>query len=172
MAATTVMGVIMLVWCGITLAVRGPVNRDIPVIPDLAKKVEIDATGQTVPKINPITGEQEDPLGFLGRYPAIAEQLRHPASWLSLIGVAGLVLAFGHSILAMSGEETLAQVYREVESPKLPNFKRAALIVFIFSVVMTAGISFMAVLLIPGGQRMPDFDSKLHSSLTMNVLGH
>src|SRR6516162_10771957 len=27
MAATTVMGVIMLVWCGITLAVKGPVNR-------------------------------------------------------------------------------------------------------------------------------------------------
>ena len=30
----------------------------------------------------------------------------------------------------MSGEETLAQVYREVESPKLKNFKRAALVVF------------------------------------------
>jgi hypothetical protein len=26
----------------------------------------------------------------------------------------------------MSGEETLAQVYREVESPKLQNFKKAA----------------------------------------------
>ena len=38
-------------------------------------------------------------------------------------------IAFGHSILAMSGEETLAQVYREVESPKLLNFKKAALIV-------------------------------------------
>ena len=36
----------------------------------------------------------------------------------------GLFIAFGHSILAMSGEETLAQVYREVESPKLLNLKR------------------------------------------------
>ncbi len=50
----------------------------------------------------------------------------------------GLLMAFGHSILAMSGEETLAQVYREVESPKLPNFKKAAFIVFIYSLVLTA----------------------------------
>ena len=59
------------------------------------------------------------------------------------------MIAFGHSILAMSGEETLAQVYREVESPKLPNFRKAAFIVFIYSLVFTAGISFLAVLLIP-----------------------
>src|SRR5436190_18421122 len=64
MGATTVMGVIMLVWCAVTLAVQGPVNRNIPWEPDLSKKVEIDATGETVPKINPLTGEQEDPLGF------------------------------------------------------------------------------------------------------------
>ena len=56
------------------------------------------------------------------------------------------MLAFGHSILAMSGEETLAQVYREVESPKLPNFKKAAFIVFVYSVVLTAGVCFLAVL--------------------------
>ena len=66
----------------------------------------------------------------------------------------GLFIAFGHSILAMSGEETLAQVYREVESPKLPNFKKAAFIVFVYSLVLTAGISFLAVLLIPDEVRM------------------
>ena len=71
-------------------------------------------------------GEQEDPLGWLGKFPAIAEPLRNPTNWLSFIGVVGIIIAFGHSILAMSGEETLAQVYREVESPKLPNFKKAA----------------------------------------------
>ena len=46
----------------------------------------------------------------------------------------------------MSGEETLAQVYREVESPKLTNFKKAAFIVFLYSLVLTGGISFLAVL--------------------------
>ena len=77
-----------------------------------------------------------------------------PHDWLSIIGLIGILIAFGHSILAMSGEETLAQVYREVESPKLKNFKRAAFIVFIYSLVLTVGISFLAVLLIPDDVRM------------------
>ena len=41
----------------------------------------------------------------------------------------------------MCGLETLAQVYREVESPKLPNFKKAAVIVFIFGLILTGTIS-------------------------------
>ena len=57
----------------------------------------------------------------------------------------------------MSGEETLAQVYREVESPKLKNFKKAAFIVFVYSLVLTGGISFLAVLLIPDDVRMNDY---------------
>ena len=86
------------------------------------------------PSINEATGRQEDPLGFIASwFPDFAEQLRQPGNWWSLIGVIGLLIAFGHSILAMSGEETLAQVYREVESPKLPNFKKAAFIVFLYS---------------------------------------
>src|SRR5262249_9769502 len=56
-------------------------------------------------------------------------------NWWSVIGVIGILMAFGHSILAMSGEETLAQVYREVESPKMLNFKRAAFIVFVYSLL-------------------------------------
>ena len=51
-------------------------------------------------------------------------QIRRPGGWISLVAILGLFIAFGHSILAMSGEETLAQVYREVESPKMKNFKR------------------------------------------------
>ena len=40
MIATTVMAVVILVWCGITLFVRGgPVNR-VPVMPDLSPKIE------------------------------------------------------------------------------------------------------------------------------------
>ena len=39
----------------------------------------------------------------------------------------GIIIAFGHSILAMSGEETLAQVYREVESPKLQELQEGGL---------------------------------------------
>src|SRR6202023_1857407 len=41
-------------------------------------------------------------------------------------GLFGILIAFGHSVLAMSGEESLAQVNREIASPKLRNLKRAA----------------------------------------------
>ena len=51
--------------------------------------------------------------------------LRDPARvhWFSLIGVLGIIIAFGHSVLAMSGEETLAQVYREVETSEAPQLQ-------------------------------------------------
>lgn len=171
MGATTVMGVIMLVWCGVTLAIQGPVNRQIPWEPDFSKKVEIDANGETVPKLNAITGQQEDPLGFLDHFPSVAEPLRHPGSWLSLVGVLGVVLAFGHSILAMSGEETLAQVYREVESPKLPNFKKAAFIVFLYSFLLTGTMNFLAVLLIPDELRMKEYYDNWMGGLAMQMVG-
>jgi amino acid transporter len=206
MLATTLMAVIMLGWCAVTLAVRGPVNR-VPWQPDLDPKVELRnvqvrdrltsetterwekdpetgklvpelENGQPKPKLNQGLKKlgieaQDDPLGFLGRIlPAqTASKLRHPASWLSLVGIVGLFIAFGHSILAMSGEETLAQVYREVESPKMPNFKKAAFIVFVYSLVLTAGISFLAVLLIPDTVRMKDYSENLIGGLARWVLG-
>ena len=148
MAATTVMAVVMIAWCRLTMAVRPETRHLPPAAPDLSKKV--DAEGS--PKINEVTGRQEDPLGWLAGT-AVGEELRDPSKvhWLSLVGALGILVAFGHSVLAMSGEETLAQVYREVESPKLANFKKAAFIVFIYSLVLTCLISFFAVMIIPDG---------------------
>jgi nucleotide-binding universal stress UspA family protein len=71
----------------------------------------------------------------------------------------------------MSGEETLAQVYREVEAPKLKNFKRAAFIVFVYSLVLTAGVSFLAVLLIPDEVRMKFYQDNLIGGLARHVIG-
>jgi amino acid transporter/nucleotide-binding universal stress UspA family protein len=202
MIATTIMAVVMLVWCFLTLAIRGPANPMPSPIPDLQPKVEYvteeaenrvthesgfqykrdaqghlvpqtDENGQPVPALNKATGEQEDPLGFIGHWaPGLAAKIRQPGNWLSLIGIIGLFIAFGHSILAMSGEETLAQVYREVESPKLPNFKKAAFIVFVYSLMLTATISFLAVLLIPDEVRMKDYADNLIGGLAMHVWGH
>ena len=159
MIVTTIMAVILLSWCGITLAIEGPRNP-LPFEPDLN------------PRPNPSTGELDDQLGFLSGT-RLASTLRglHGTDWLSLVGLIGIVIAFGHSVLAMSGEETLAQVYREVESPKLLNVKKAAFIVFIYSLVLTAGISFLAVLLIPDGVRMKDYSDNLIGGLAMNVAG-
>ena len=124
------------------------------------------------PQINEATGRQEDPLGLISRwFPGLAAKLRQPGNWLSIIGVIGLLLAFGHSILAMSGEETLAQVYREVESPKMKNFKKAAFIVFVYSLVLTASISFLAVLLIPDEVRMKTLQDNLIGGLAMYMPG-
>src|ERR1051326_8587851 len=63
------------------------------------------------------------------------------------IGLIGILIGLGHSVLAMSGEETMAQVYREIEHPKLPNLKKSALIIFLYSLVFTAGVSFFAVMI-------------------------
>jgi len=41
-----------------------------------------------------------------------------------------------------SGEESLAQVYREIESPKLKNLKKAGLVIFVYSLVFTSLVSF------------------------------
>jgi amino acid transporter/nucleotide-binding universal stress UspA family protein len=171
MAATTIMGLVMLVWSGVTLGLRGPVN-DIPTWkPDLAKKVEVDAQGTVVPKLDPVTGEQQDPLGVLGGAPQLAEPLRAPVNWLSLVGLVGIVIAFGHSILAMSGEETLAQVYREVESPKLPNFKKVGFTVFAYSLLLTGTMNFLAVLLIPDNLRMTTYYDNWMGGLAMQMVG-
>jgi amino acid transporter len=158
-AATTVMAVLLLAWCGLTLILEGAKN-DVPLTPDLT------------PKPDSVTGAMVSPLGFLDGTP-LGDRLvsLDRGQWLSLIGVLGLLIAFGHSILAMSGEETLAQIYREVEAPKLPNLQKAALIVFIYSLVLTAGVSFLAVLLIPGGPRVHEYADNLIGGLAMSVCG-
>jgi amino acid transporter/nucleotide-binding universal stress UspA family protein len=171
MIATSVMGVIMLVWSGLTLALNGPVNPVPDWQPDLQKRFTVDDTGQRVPAIDPVTGEQQDPLGTIGKVPQIAEPIRNPHSWLSIVGLVGILIAFGHSILAMSGEETLAQVYREVESPKLPNFKKVGLIVFVYSLLLTGSMNFLAVLMIPDNERLTTYYDNWMGGLAMHMIG-
>jgi amino acid transporter/nucleotide-binding universal stress UspA family protein len=182
MIATTIMAVVMLSWCVATLVVQGPApikpddpngpRNTAPLMPDFHKKMNFDS------------GRVEDPLGFISDT-WLGERLRAttpdpsapppqqpvPFPWLNVIGMLGVAIAFGHSILAMSGEETLAQVYREVESPKLPNFRKAAFVVFIYSLLLTGAISFLAVLLIPESIRMENYSGNLIGGLAMNVMG-
>src|SRR6202040_2038717 len=86
------------------------------------------------------------------------------------IGLVGVLIAFGHSVLAMSGLETLAQVYREIEHPKLPNLKKAAFVIFIYSLVFTSLVSFFAVMIIPDGTR-PQYFENLIGGLAMSLQG-
>ena len=71
------------------------------------------------------------------------------------LGLFGMLMAFGHSVLAMSGEESLAQVNREIEHPKLKNLKRAAIVIAIYSFIFTGIGTLLASMLIPDAVRVP-----------------
>jgi amino acid transporter len=139
MKVTTVMVVLMILWCGYTLIVRG--GGELPPAPVLSHLKFSD-----------------DALGWL-----------KGTIWPGFTAIAILV-GFGHSILAMSGEESLAQVYREIEHPKVTNLKRAGTVIFIYSLLFTSLVSFFAVAIIPDGVR-PQFYDNLISGLAMNVVG-
>ncbi len=87
-----------------------------------------------------------------------------------MFGIIAIFIALGHSVLAMSGEESLAQVYREIESPKLPNLKKAGAVIFVYSLVFTSLVSFFAVMIIPDGVRQ-QFLENLIGGLAMNLEG-
>jgi amino acid transporter len=86
------------------------------------------------------------------------------------ITLIAIFVGLGHSVLAMSGEESLAQVYREIEHPKLPNLKKAGLVIFIYSLVFTSLVSFFAVMIIPDADRK-NFIENLIGGLSMHLVG-
>ncbi|MFH1874745.1 MAG: amino acid permease [Pseudomonadota bacterium] len=96
--------------------------------------------------------------------------LLNNVSWLKQIGAIGVMVAIGHSVLAMSGEETLSQVYREIAKPKLKNMKRAAIIIFTFSFMFTAVTTFFAIMIIPDDVRL-QFQDNLIAGLVMYLKG-
>ena len=86
------------------------------------------------------------------------------------IWIFAFIIAFGHSVLAMSGEESLAQVNREIEHPKLKNLKRAGIVIGIYTLIFTAGVGFLALMLIPPAQ-VATYKDNIISGLAMNVVG-
>ncbi|HSC45133.1 MAG TPA: APC family permease [Candidatus Acidoferrum sp.] len=87
-----------------------------------------------------------------------------------MFGIVAIFIALGHSVLAMSGEESLAQVYREIESPKLVNLKKAGLVIFAYSMIFTSLVSFFAVMIIPDDVRQ-GFLENLIGGLAMSLEG-
>ena len=136
---TTVMVVALLVWCPVTLLIKGHVN-----LPPLPTAANLHFT--------------EESLGwFSGTF------------WPQIPFVA-LMIAFGHSLLAMSGFETLAQVYREIAAPKMKNLKRTANIVCVYAVFSTGIVTMFAVMIIPDELRRTYVDN-LIGGLAMNLAG-
>jgi amino acid transporter len=143
MYVTTIMVVMMVAWCCYTIVVKG---GHLPPWPYLRN-------------ITYLTGEHGGALGWL-RYTSLPYK----------IGLIGILIGLGHSVLAMSGEETMAQVYREIEHPKLPNLKKAALVIFLYSLVFTAGVAFFSVMIIPDSVRASFQDNPI-GGLTMYLVG-
>ncbi len=144
MQITTVMVVMLIAWCTITLFLH-PAH-----LPPLPHKADLLAS-------NVVT--HGETLGWLTHIPFLAQ-----LPWILML------VGFGHSVLAMSGEESLAQVNREIEHPKLKNLEKAGLVIFLYSLLFTGLVSFFAVMIIPDKVR-PDHYANLISGLAMHVVG-
>jgi amino acid transporter len=99
----------------------------------------------------------------------------HSLGWLKgtiwpTIWFSAMIIAFGHTLLALSGFETLAQVYREIASPKLKNLKITANIVVFYALISTGLITLFAVMIIPDGERAKYYDN-LIGGLAMSLAG-
>ncbi|MGA2113483.1 MAG: APC family permease [Bryobacteraceae bacterium] len=138
MQITTVMVVILIAWCLVTIFTRGyqpvpfPTMKNMHFAPDALGWLK----GTVAPKITFIA----------------------------------ILVGLGHSLLAMSGEESLAQVNREIAFPKLKNLERAGFVIFIYSMVFTSLVSFFAVMIIPDVQRQHFLDN-LIGGLSMFLVG-
>src|SRR5271168_3821602 len=139
MQITTVMVVALLIWCPLTILLRGHIT--LPPAP--------------LPRNLRFTDES---LGwFKGTiWPAMS--------------FAAIIIAFGHSLLSMSGFETLAQVYREIAYPKLKNLRITANITCWYAVICTGVITVFASMIIPDDVRPKYFDN-LIGGLAMSLSG-
>jgi amino acid transporter len=139
MQITTVMVVVLLVWCPLTLFLRGSAN--LPPLP--------------TPSNLAISKES---WGWLD------------GTFLTQISFVVIIVALGHSLLAMSGFETLAQVYRELAYPKLKNLRVTGNVVCTYCVLCTGVISIFAIMIIPDATRSQFFDNMI-GGLVMNLAG-
>jgi amino acid transporter len=139
MIITTVMVVILILWCTITVF-RTPIQ--IPPNPLHPGVMKLD----------------KESLGWLH------------GSFLTGFTWVLLLVGFGHSVLAMSGEETLAQVNREIAHPKLKNLEKTGLVIFLYSLLFTSLVSFFAVMIIPDNVR-PEYFANLIGGIAMYLVG-
>src|SRR5258708_1511529 len=91
-------------------------------------------------------------------------------TWISHLTFIILFVGFGHSVLAMSGEETLAQVNREIAHPKLKNLEKTGLVIFVYSLLFTSLVSFFAVMIIPDNVR-PAYFGNLIGGISVFLVG-
>jgi amino acid transporter len=143
MQITTVMVVAFLIWAPLTILLRGHVT--LPPAP--------------VPHNLQFSVSNPDALGWF-----------RGTLWPS-IPIVALIIAFGHSLLSMSGFETLAQVYREIAYPKLKNLRITANIVCWYAVICTGVITVLAGVIISPADIRNMYSDNLLGGLAMRLAG-
>jgi amino acid transporter len=139
MQITTVMVVMFVIWCPLTLLMHGAAQYPPP------------------PTLHNIQFNDSSLGWFRGTvFPQMA--------------FVAIVIAFGHSLLSMSGFETLAQVYREIAYPKLKNLKITGNLVCIYAVICTGVITLFASMIIPDAMRVK-YQDNLLGGLAMYLAG-
>ena len=168
MYVTTVMVVLLIVWSGLTILLR-PGQQKLPPAPVPQNlHFDRDAVGW-LPRIAP-AALVERPPQQAGTTAATEKHYNLAPGTGSFLGLIGLLIALGHSLLAMSGEESLAQVNRELEYPKHKNLIRAGLVIFVYSLLFTSLVSFFAYAIIPDGER-GRYANNLISGISMYLVG-
>jgi amino acid transporter len=172
MYVTTVMVVMLILWAGYSILIQPEKQRLPPAPAPQSLAFSKDAVGwlpdiapkalQELPPDTPLVAKSEDsePEPRFGIVPNAG----------ALLGLIGILMAFGHSFLAMSGEESLAQVNRELEYPKHKNLIRAGFVIFLYSLLFTSLVSFFAYALIPDDIRM-QYKDNLISGIAMYLSG-
>jgi amino acid transporter len=140
MQITTIMVVALVIWCPITILLRGHVS--FPPAP-LPHNLRFGDTS----------------LGWF-----------KGTIWPS-IPIVALMIAFGHSLLSMSGFETLAQVYREIAYPKMKNLRITANIVCWYAVICTGVITVFAGMIISADDIRQQYSDNLLGGLAMHLAG-
>jgi amino acid transporter len=138
MQITTVMVVILITWCLITIFTQGYQ----PVPPPTLANLKFS----------------DESLGWL------------KGTIVPSITIVAILIGLGHSLLGMSGEESLAQVNREIAAPKHQNLVRTGFVIFVYSLVFTSLVSFFAVMIIPDAERSHYFDN-LISGISIFLVG-
>jgi len=174
MKIATVMVILMILWSGFTILSQpnkqrlppGPIPRNLSFNRDAVGWLAPLAPGklQSLPSVaQPATSPSHDTVTQAPHF-GIA-----PDAGV-LFGLIGIFIALGHSVLAMSGEESLAQVNRELEYPKHKNLMRAGMVIFVYSLLFTSLVSFFAYAIIPDGERL-GYSDNLISGIAMNLAG-
>lgn len=176
MYVVTVMVVIMIGWSAATIIAKPEARRLPPNPSPFHLTFNKDAVGW-MPALAPdkiIILPKETPAASttITSAEAVVEEPRYgiPKQAGMIFGLIGILIAFGHSFLAMSGEESLAQVNRELEFPKHKNLMKAGMVIFIYSLLFTSLVSFLAYALIPDAVR-PQYYDNLISGLAVNLIG-